>query len=413
MELIQYVMHELMDPHNTFAILLMIMVGIWTTGRIFAKMHLPPVLGEILAGIIIGPAFLGLIQPTEAITIMAELGVFFIMFHSGIDTDPRELLKSSKASIAIAVGGVGVLFSLGTLIMHLFGFPVMTSIFMGAVLSVTSFPVISRILKDMKLNKTKFGHTILAATVVDDIIAFMLISVVVAMVNTGTATIGSFIFVLVKVFLFFAGTLFLGSKILPKFKIFLNKTGTKGFTFSLIVALVFGVFAELIGLHMILGAYLGGIFLREEIENQKMFQKIEDRYFGIAHSFLGPIFFASIGMMVTADIFQNSSWFVIILILTVFIGQWVGSGAAAYFFGKMDFQESSAVALGLSGRGVMEIILAKIGYDTWVTLENGTTERLLSQELFSSVVVVAIVTTFAAPFFLRWLVPEKYLKKAK
>ncbi|MBT4937444.1 cation:proton antiporter, partial [Candidatus Peregrinibacteria bacterium] len=384
-----------------------LMVVIWTSGRVFAKFKLPSVLGEIMAGILIGPTVLGLIHETETVKVFAELGVFFLMFHAGLDTNPKELFRSSKSSILIACGGVIVLFFFGFFLMQLLGYPLLTSIFMGTITSVTSFPVITRVLSDLNLKNTKLGHTVLGATIVDDIIVFIMLSIVIAMAQTGNLEITMIIFILLKVVIFFLGTLFLGLKVLPKFTPILNKSGTKGFTFALIIALIFGLFAEIIGLHIILGAYLGGVFVRQETENKHAFNKIEDRFFGIAHSFLGPIFFASVGMAISFSVFHENPLFIFLLFSTIILGQWIGTGGTAYLVGKFSFREASAVAVSMSGRGVMEIIIATIGYNTWVIMEGETQERLLSQELFSAVVAVSILITFIMPFALKRLTKKQ------
>jgi Kef-type K+ transport system membrane component KefB len=394
--------HNWVNPENTFEVLLILMTFIWTSGRIFARLKLPSVLGEIIAGIIIGPTVLGIIHETETIKVLAELGVFFIMFHAGLDTNPKELFRSSKASIIIACGGVITLCLFGFFLMQFLGYSLITSIFMGTILSVTSFPVITRVLSDLKLQNTKLGHTVLGATIVDDIIVFILLSIVIAMAETGNLEIQTMLFIFFKILIFFTGTLFLGLKVIPKFTHILNKTGTKGFTFALIIALVFGLFAERIGLHAILGAYIGGVFVRQETEHFHTFHKIEDRFFGIAHSFLGPIFFASVGMAMSFSIFYENPLLIFLLFATIIIGQWIGTGGTAYIVENFTFKEASTVAVSMSGRGVMEIIIATIGYNTWI-IEDGSPVRLLSQELFSATVAVSILITFLMPFALKWL----------
>jgi len=400
-------------PDDTFQILLIIMVIIWTTGRVFRILKFPPIIGEIIAGLVMGPAMLGLIPKNETIKVLGELGVFFMLFHAGLDTDAKEFIKSSKVSIAIACGGIVVLFIFVFTLMQFLNFSFITSVFMGAISSVTSLPVIVKTLKDFGLHRTKFGHTILASTVIDDVVGFILLSIVIAIATTGQITFFSVIIIIFKVVFFFVGTLFLGKKILPYFTKFLVKSGSKGFTLSLIIALVFGLFAEAIDLHIILGAYLAGVFVRQEIENQDSFKKIEDRFFGISHSFLGPIFFASVGMSVSFDVFTKNPILIILIYFAILFGQWLGTGGAAYFVGKFTFRESSAIAAAMSGRGVMEIVIASIGHETFITKSDGTTERLLSTELFSSVVAMAIIITFTMPFLVKGILPKNYASRWK
>lgn len=402
--------HFIPAPEHTVHILLILMVVIWSAGRLAHYIRIPPVLGEIIAGILIGPMVLGFIPESEVITVLAELGIFFIMFHSGLSSDCQELLKSSKLSFALAMGGITALVGLGTGVTYWLGYPFVTCLFLGTILSVTSFPIIARILKDLKLQNTKVGHAILGATVVDDIIGFALLSVVISLAKVGTLSMGAIILVLAKVIIFFAGTLFIGMKILPYFSKILNTKGSKGFTFSLIIAFLFGYLAEVIGLHSILGAFLGGMFVREEITNNEIFEKIEDRYYGIAFSFLGPIAFAAIGMSISPSVFQENVLLILLILTTLLVGQWIGTGGMAWLYGKFSFREATAIAAANAGRGVMEIIIAKIGYDTIVVI-GGTEQRLLSPDLFSAIVAVSVIVTFLSPILVKWIIKPEILEK--
>jgi len=401
-----------LDPNNIVMTLLILMTVIWTAGQIFSAFSIPSILGEIIAGIIIGPKFLGIIPESHFIEILAELGVFFIMFHSGLDSNVHELLKSSKLSFLLASGGIFSLFVSGFCLTKFFlGYSGLTSMFVGAVIAVTSFPIIARFLKESGLQKTKIGHAVLGATVVDDVMGFILISVAISAAKSGgSISFVSIFLVALKVGFFFFGTLFLGKKILPYFSTFLNTIGKKGFTFSLIIALFFGIFAELIGLHAILGAFLGGMFVREEIQNEKMFRKIEDRFYGMAFSVFGPVFFASIGMEVSFEVFVKHPLVIFVLIFSVFLGHLIGTGMVVKFFGKFSTKESVIISFLASGRGAMEIIIAKIGFDTFVLI-NGEEKRLLPEELFSGVVALAITCTVFSGIALRFLVPKKLPKK--
>ena len=402
--------HFIPAPEHTVHILLILMVVIWSAGRLAHYIRIPPVLGEIIAGILIGPMVLGFIPESEVITVLAELGIFFIMFHSGLSSDCQELLKSSKLSFALAMGGITALVGLGTGVTYWLGYPFVTCLFLGTILSVTSFPIIARILKDLKLQNTKVGHAILGATVVDDIIGFALLSVVISLAKVGTLSMGAIILVLAKVIIFFAGTLFIGMKILPYFSKILNTKGSKGFTFSLIIAFLFGYLAEVIGLHSILGAFLGGMFVREEITNNEIFEKIEDRYYGIAFSFLGPIAFAAIGMSISPSVFQENVLLILLILTTLLVGQWIGTGGMAWLYGKFSFREATAIAAANAGRGVMEIIIAKIGYDTIIVI-GGTEQRLLSPDLFSAIVAVSVIVTFLSPILVKWIIKPEILEK--
>jgi Kef-type K+ transport system membrane component KefB len=378
------------DAHHLFELLLVIMVLVWVFGRIVQRMGLPRVLGEIFAGVILGPIVTGLDMDTDVIRILADMGVFFLMFHAGLDTNPRELYSRAKVSTCVCLGGILPIFSLSYILLVHSGYSVMTTLFMCSVLSLNSIPVIVSVLKKFKLMQHKVGHTALGASVANELLLFVVVSIILAMGQDGYFLLSDFIFIFTKVILFFVGTLILGQLILPYFSVFLNTVGSKGFTFALIIALVFGLFAQFIGLHIILGAYLGGMFVREEIRKKEMFHKIEDRFFGISYSFLGPIFFVYVGMTISFEILFEKPLLLLLLFLTVLSAQILGSGLTAKFFGNYSVQDSAFTGVGMIGRGGTEIIVAGIGFQ----------QGLLPIELFSAVVEIAFLATFLMPFLL-------------
>ncbi len=378
------------DGDKIFEILLIMMAMVWISGRIVQRIGLPRVLGEILAGVILGPAFLGFSSDTEVIHVLANLGVFFLMFHAGLDTNARELYSRAKISIYVCLGGIIPLFSLSYLILSYFQYSLVITLFMSAVLSLNSIPVIVSVFRKFNLNKNQIGHTVLGASVANELLLFIVISIIMAMGDGGQISLPMFLFILTKVMLFFVGTLILGQMILPRFAKFLNTVGGKGFTFALIIALTFGLFAEWIGLHIILGAYLGGMFVREEINRRTVFRKIEDRFFGISYSFMGPIFFVYVGMTISFEILQENPLLLFLLFMTVIVTQITGSGFAAKFLGKFNNRDSALTGVGMIGRGGTEIIVAGVGFE----------RGILPLELFSAVVEIAFLATLLMPFLL-------------
>jgi Kef-type K+ transport system membrane component KefB len=360
-------------------------------------MGLPRVLGEIVAGVFLGPVFLGMSTDTEVIRILSELGVFFLMFHAGLDTNPRELYRQAKISSLVCIGGVVPLFFLSYLILSTFQYSIFPALFMSAVLSLNSIPVIVSVFKRFNLQNDKIGHTVLGASVVNELLLFVIISVVMSLKHSEIFLWSDFLLVIAKVFFFFSGTLFMGQVVLPYFARFLNTIGGKGFTFALIVALIFGLFAEFIGLHIILGAYLGGMFVREQINQEVIFKKIEDRFFGISYSFMGPIFFAYVGMTISFEILWKHPLLFSLLFGIVILSQVIGSGYVAKLYGKFTTKDSFLVGTGMVGRGGTEIIVAGVGYN----------QGILPIELFSTVVLVAFLSTLFMSFSLMSLFGKK------
>lgn len=374
--------------------LLLIMVIVWGTGILFRKIQLPILLGELLAGLVFGPALFGVFQDNETIQLLAELGIFFLMLHAGLETQPRDLLNSSKVSIAIALGGIILPLGLGTGVSLLFGYEMFTALFIGMGLSITAISVTSKVFKDFKFNQSNIAHIVMGAAVADDIAAFILLSILLGAMQGGGLTGLEVLWVIGKVVLFFGGVIFAGKHLIPLFKNVFKKTGHKAFTFTLIIALAFGWFAEQIGLHYILGAYLAGLFVKEDLLHPEVYRKIEDRLFGLSYSFLGPIFFVSLGFHVDFSILKDFTMlpFLIAIIIAAIIGKVVGTGLIAKFF-KHTSCEAMIIGVSMNSRGAVELILAMIG------LELG----LIDNKIFSVLIFMAFFTTFITPILLKYL----------
>lgn len=375
--------------------LFLIMAVVWGTGMIFRRLKLPILLGELLAGLIFGPALFGVFQEDETIKVLAELGIFFLMLHAGLETHPRDLLNSSKKSIAIAAGGVVLPLLLGYGVATYFGYEPIKAAFIGMALSITAISVTTKIFKDFKFNKSNIAHLVMGAAIIDDIAAFLMLSIIIGIVHGGgTITPLEVAWLIGKVGLFFGGVILVGTKFIPVFSKVFSDKGYKAFTFTLILALAFGVFAEYIGLHYILGAYIAGLFVKEEIIHPDVYKKIEDRLFGLSYSFLGPIFFVSLGFHVDFGVFKDPTTlpFLLAIIAAAIIGKVVGAGGMAYLVG-MSKKESMIVGMSMNGRGAVELILAVIG------LELG----LIGETVFSVLVFMAFFTTLMTPIILKYL----------
>lgn len=368
--------------------LLILMVIVWVMGKTFRSLKLPIIFGELVGGIIVGPMVLGIVDP-ESLTIelLAELGIFFLMLHSGLETNPRELLQSTKKSILIAIGGVLLPFVSGYYVAIAFGQTNSEALFIAMGLSITAIAITARLFKDYKVQRTKIAHITLGAAVLDDIFALMLFSVVLNLVETGDVNMLSIMFMLLKVTLFFGVVIFGGLKLSKYMGNFLKN---KGFTLTLIVALALGLLAESIGLHMIIGAFLAGLFIREEVVDEKVFRKIEDRIYGLSYSFLGPIFFTSLAFHLDFTAIVTRPWFLIAILIISVIGKVVGAGGAAYIQ-KIKPIHSLIIGLSMNSRGAVELIIASIGIQ----------QGIIDQDVFSILVIMAFVTTMISIFALK------------
>lgn len=363
-----------------FESLLILMVVVWGMGKIFKSISLPVIFGELLGGIIVGPMVLGLISPGDpTIQVLAELGVFFLMLHAGLETDPKELLKGSGKSLIVGLIGLIVPLISCYFVARTFGLDATQALFIGIAISATSISMCVRILKEYKLQNTKVGHLILSAAIISDIAVLIAFSTMLNTLEMGEFNVSGFAWLLLKISFFFAVVIIGGFKI-QKYvnKFFQNK----GFTLTLVLALGLGLLAEMIGLHVIIGAFLAGLFIREEIIDEKIFNKIEDRIYGLSYSFLGPIFFTSLAFSLNFEGLMNYKGLFIGLFLVAFLTKWLSTGITAYAQ-KISKKESVLVGLIMNGRGAIDLIIIAIG------LELG----IIDQGIFSVLVALTFAIT--------------------
>lgn len=371
-----------------FKQLLILMVVIWAMAVLLRQFGFPTIMGELIAGIIIGPAVLGFIQPNEVIDVLAQLGIFFLMLHTGVETNPREFVSALKKSFGIATIGALAPFLTAMSVALLFGHSINSALFIGITLTATAVVVTLKILKDLGLHKTRLARVIVASCIIDDLLSLVFFSLILSVVKSEDITFFSLFIVAVKSILFFGITIVVGYYIYPFLKKPFQKSNGKGFTFLLILGLGFGLFAELIGLHMILGAYLAGLFFREEVASKSLIQKVEDRLFGISYSFLGPIFFISLGFHITFDAFTTEGILLLVtLVVSCVLIQVISAGGMAKL-AKFSNAESFTIGVGMVGRAEMAFILAAIG------LKLGAISDSVFSILVFSTFILNIIATF-------------------
>ena len=338
-------------------------------GMLTRKLGLPQVVGMIIAGLLIGPAlfagthFAGLIHPTEAemdvLKSFSQIGVVFILFSSGLETDFSEMKRSGAAATGIALAGVIVPIALGTFVSLMFmgGLSaakdrtlLMNALFIGCILSATSVGITVETLRELGQLNTKIGTTILSAAIIDDVIGIVALSIL-----TGLAGEGSIGKTLLSVAGFFAFTIIVGLLLRKAFgimvKIYPHKRRTSIFAFA---ACFFFAYAaeEFFGIAAITGAYMAGLMLSGLGDSQFVDRKV----IVSSYMFFTPMFFAYIGISADFSGFTVSSlWFVLAFVAAGVIGKILGCGAAARCFGYSS-RESAGAGCGMIARG--EVALA-------------------------------------------------------
>ncbi len=382
--------------------LLLILAGAWVCGSIAQRLGFPVMLGELIAGLLLGPPLLGLVAPSPGIELLAELGIFFAMFYAGMEMDPKELLEHFWPSLGVALGGFVVPFVLGYGVTRIFGGTIYQSLFVGMGISITAIAVQAVILQNMRINRTELGHIIIGAAILDDILSLISLSVLVGLAKSGKIDFLNLMFIVLKVLLFFGFTFLAGHYVFPRFTRRLTDEGAKSFTFALITALVLAYLAEKAGLHLIIGAFLAGQFVRKEIMREDVYRAISDRFYGLSYGFLTPIFFATLAFHLHWHLDFHFLAYTLVLTLAAIVGKFVGSGLGLHAFGYR-FWECLVVASGMNGRGAVELVVAtvvvKLSED--LLAHGRITEPLLTETQFSALVIMAFVTTLLAPVTLK------------
>jgi Kef-type K+ transport system membrane component KefB len=363
--------------------------------EIFERLRQPAVVGEILAGILIGPSLLGWIQPSEVINVLAEIGVIFLLFTVGLETKPQAILKVGKKASIVAVLGVIVPFVAGYLIMFLTGRSGVEAMFLGAAMVATSVGITARVLSSMNLLDAPTARIILGAAVIDDILGLLILAVVKSISTTGVnylslaATAGLAIGFTVLVAGLVAPFV---TRIAPRIERL--RIGDSFFIFGLILCLGLSVAAAYIGVAAIIGAFLAGMALAESSEeNREMHRQTR----GLTEFFV-PFFLVNIGMQLKLEIFSDVSVIVLALVVTLVavLTKFVGCGLGALDLG---WRRAGQIGIGMVPRGEVGIVVAQIGL-TLVTFEG---HRAIDDKLFGVILFMAVATTLIAPPFIKIL----------
>lgn len=355
----------------------------------------PTVLGELLAGVLLGSSVLGLVNPeVEVVHLLSELGVILLLFAIGLETDLGKLLKVGGAAAAVAAVGVILPFALGYGACRLLGLSNLVAIVAGAALTATSVGITARVLSDLGRLQEPESQIILGAAVIDDIIGLVILTVVAGMTRGEEVTLLGVAQITAVAFGFLLVTLIVGSFLVPHIVKLSSRIDLPGTTTILAVILAFGLawLAETAGSAVIIGAFAAGLLLAKTPQAHE----IEHGVTGLGNFFV-PIFFVSVGAAVDVRIFNpvdpsNHSTLFIggLLIVAAVAGKFAAGFAAPWFQGK-----KSVIGVGMIPRGEVGLIFAQMGLSSGV----------FDAKLFSAVTLMVMVTTFMAPPLLRVLFP--------
>lgn len=386
-------------------------------GEIAQRIGQPAVVGEIFAGILLGPTLLGNVPivaeymiPNDSgrnyLTIISMLGAMFLMFIAGMETDIKLIKIHSKKAITIASTALLISF----ISLFLFGLTIpdhllkntetrfLFAAFLSITISVSAISVIAKVLIDLNLIRRDFGQLFIAIGMIDETIVWIVISIIIGLVGGFAASVGGVFLSFIKVILFLVLGYGVG-KFLIKHIItfFQNKIRLRDKFLTLVVVLIFiyGAIAQAIGLEAVLGAFVAGIvFGQIPYLTEETIDKLESLTFAI----FAPIFFASAGLQVNILEFANPDILLLtlILMLIAFASKTVGGFIGSRFFVNNDIRTSLLYGIGLNTRGTIQIILATIGL----------TIGILSEDIFSIIVLISIVSSIISPIFIKVLIKK-------
>jgi Kef-type K+ transport system membrane component KefB len=375
--------------------LLLVLAVAWVAGTVVQRLGYPSVLGELGAGILLGPPLLGWLSVGDPLRVIADLGVLLMMTYIGMEIDLRDLGRASTAGLLAAIGGFFVPFALGYAVTIGFGGDVISALFIGMAVGVTSLATKSRILVDLGLLDTRIAHVMMAGALISDTLSLIVFAGIISVVTIGTLTLFGMGLIALQIAGFFGVAWLLGIYVVPRLFTWVSRHGFQGRTFNLtltlLVALLFAELAELAGLHGILGAFLAGLFLREGIRVKRLSHDISGVVKDVSLGFLAPVFFVTAGFEVTFDVFRDDLAFFLTVMVVAIVGKIAGT-AIFYLPSGFGWREGLTVGFGMNGRGAVEIIIAGVG------LQAG----IIDQSIFSILVFMAIFTTASVPITLKW-----------
>ncbi|HWN12138.1 MAG TPA: cation:proton antiporter [Pyrinomonadaceae bacterium] len=369
--------------------LFIMLVAAKLMAELFERLRQPAVAGEILAGVVIGPSLLGWAAPSEITSLLAEIGVIFLLFTVGLETKPAAIFKVGKQAAVVAVLGVVAPMLGGWLLMRAWGSTSIEALFVGTAMVATSVGITARVLSGMGLLDAPTARIILGAAVIDDILGLLVLAIVSSMA-AGTVNYLEILTTAGLAIGFTAFVALVGAPVVTRVapSVERMRSGQGIFIFGLVLCLGLSVAASYIGVAAIIGAFLAGMALSEAAEdNPKMHRQMR----GVTE-FLVPFFLVNIGMQLSLGVFRSSSVLLLCVLVTLvaIVTKLLGCGLGAFNLGM---RRAGQVGMGMVPRGEVGIIVAQIGLSLAV----------IGAELYGVVLFMAVATTVIAPPFLKML----------
>ncbi|MEX5502854.1 cation:proton antiporter [Pseudomonas putida] len=366
---------------------IMLVAGVVTI--LFHRLKQPVVLGYIVAGFIIGPHTppFGLIHDEDTIKTLAELGVIFLMFCLGLEFSLRKLFKVGATAFIAAFLEIVLMIWIGFEIGRWFGWNTMDSLFLGAILAISSTTIIVKALNDLKMKNERFAQLIFGVLIVEDILGIGIIALLSGIAVSGTVSSGEVFSTVGKLSLFMIVALVIGILLVPRLLAYVAKFESNEMLLITVLGLCFGFCLLVVKLEysMVLGAFLIGAIMAESRQLLKIERLIEP-----VRDMFSAIFFVAIGLMIDPQVLVDYAWPIVVITLAVVLGKMLSCGMGAFIAGN-DGRTSLRVGMGLSQIGEFSFIIAALGMTLQVT----------SDFLYPVAVAVSAITTLLTPYLIR------------
>ena len=392
--------------------ILIIVVCAKISGELFVQIRQPPIIGEMMAGVLLGPSILNLMSPKmNGLDVLAELGIFFLLFLAGMHINLASFREYSRPSIFIAIMGNVFGIAAGVAVGLIFGLRLMDIFFISIVFSLAALPVGVKILMDLGKLESEIGKIIITSAVIDDILCMFFFSIVLSIEggNPETLNVWYFSILIIKILLFLLIIYFLNKLLAMKggltknhVKLLIKRlTRESQFFVVLLFGILLGFLGKLLEISFIIGIFYAGTIIKKSTVGEGVFSNVQNVLSSITSSFFSPILFAYLGLLLDLSVlFDSASPFSSrnihqgIFLLTSIVFAMLGKGMGALTGGmlaNMKMKDALAVGIGLNARGLMGLMISGIG------LEYG----LIDMNVYAMLVTMCIITTFITPYGLK------------
>ncbi|MDE0151882.1 MAG: cation:proton antiporter [Bdellovibrionales bacterium] len=388
---------------NVITHLLLLLAGARLFGRFFKAIGFSTIMGEILAGLLLGPTIFNAVMPSKELNGIIDLGIFLMIFAAGLEMDLQDIFGAiRKKALLCSLSGFIFSFLAGLGIGHFWGLPFLSSTILGLCFSITALPIVIRFMNNYNLIDTKMGHAIMGASVILDVFALLFLGVILnvqhiqhplvffKIISSKMAGMVLFFIIVMLVNKFLRSELLStpqSKNIILKLVSYLGEEAIFGA--GVVFVLLFSTATEALGFHFIIGAFFGGLLLNKDIIGVGAFDSMTKTLNSITDQFLTPIFFASIGLYFSIEAFDQPA-----LLLSVmgvaYLSKIVGSGIGAKWVG-FNTRESSRIGIALNSRGTLDLIVAEIAFS----------KGYVDSKIFSILICTSLASLIINPMLYR------------